>query len=259
MRMAAEKAYPSPADYTPIAPRARIGFIIPSSNRMVEPQMVRYAPAGVQPHFIRIGMTNRHKRPLPELMPTILSAVELLMDSKCDIIVFQCTGTSMSGGVDMDKHVVSEIAKAAKRPAISTASAVDAALGALDAKRLVFISETKQKGHDAKLKYLREAGYDIVADRAASLEGTDAYCTTPPRFWYDTALALKDDRAQAYFISCANIHSIDVIEDLERALQRPVVTSNQAALWCALRTLGLPDVVPGLGSLFRHKLAKAAA
>ncbi len=110
--MPAEKTYPSPADYPPVSPRARIGFIIPSSNRMVEPQMVRYMPPGVQPHFIRIGMTNHHKRPLPELMPRILSAVELLMDSKCDIVVFQCTGTSMSGGVDMDKMVVGEIAKA---------------------------------------------------------------------------------------------------------------------------------------------------
>ena len=257
--MAAEKTYPSPSDYAPVPLRARIGFIIPSSNRMVEPQMQRYAPQGVQAHFQRLRMTNQHKRPLPELMPSILSAVEHLMDSKCDIVVFQCTGTSMSGGVDMDKHVVREIAATAKRPAISTASAINAALAALDAKRLVFISETKQKGHDAKLQYMREAGYDIVADRAASLENTDAYCTTPPRFWYDMALSLKDDRAQAYFISCANIHSIEVIEDLENALQRPVITSNQAALWCALRTIGLPDVVPGLGSLFRRALARAAA
>jgi len=257
--MPVEKTYPSPADYPPVTPRARLGFIIPSSNRMVEPQMQRFAPQGVQPHFIRIGMTNRHKRPLPELVPRILAAVELLMESKCDIVVFQCTGTSMSGGVDMDKHVVREIAKTAKRPAISTATAANAALAALNAKRLVFISETNPKAHEEKLNYMREAGYDIIADRAASLAGTDAYCTTPPRFWYDLALALKNDRAEAYFLSCANIHSIDVIEDLEKVLQRPVVTSNQAALWCALRTIGLPDVVPGLGSLFRYDLGKAAA
>jgi maleate isomerase len=257
--MTAEKTYPSPMDYPPAVPRARIGFIIPSSNRMVEPQIQRYAPLGVQPHFVRLRMTNQHKRPLPELLPRILDSVALLMDSKCGIIVFQCTGTSMSGGVDMDKMIVGEIAKAAQRPAISTATAVNAALAALGARRLVFISETKQKAHDEKLKYMREAGYDLVADRAASLEGTDAYCTTPARFWYDMAFALKDDRAQAYFISCANIHAIAVIEDLERVLQRPVITSNQAALWCALRTLGLADAIPGLGSLFRRDLAKAAA
>ena len=119
------------------------------------------------------------------------------------------------------------------------------------ARRLVFISETKQADHDKKLAYLREAGYDIVANKAASLAGTDAYCSTPPQFWYDTAMALRNDAADAYFLSCANIHSIDVIEDLERDLGKPVVTSNQAAIWCSLRAAGIRDSVPGLGALLK--------
>jgi maleate isomerase len=237
--------------YEPIVPRARIGFIIPSSNRMVEPQMQRYMPAGVVPHFTRIGMTNRHKAPLEQLLPRITAAADLLADSKCDVIVLQCTGTSMSGGVDMDKHVVAEIAKVTKRPALSTASALNEAFAALRARRLVFISETKQADHDKKLAYLREAGYDIVVDKAASLAGTDAYCTTPPQFWYDLAMALRNDSADAYFLSCANIQSIDVIEELERDLGKPVVTSNQAALWCSLRMAGIRDDVPSLGALMR--------
>jgi maleate isomerase len=238
--------------YDPIVPRARIGFIIPSSNRMIEPQMQRYMPAGVVPHFTRIGMTNRHKAPLDELMPRIVYAAEMLADSKCDVIVFQCTGTSMSGGVDMDKRVVGEIERITGCPATSTASALNAAFAALSAQRLVFISETKQADHDKKLAYLREAGYDIVADKAASLAGTDAYCTTPPAFWYDLAMAMRNDAADAYFISCSNIQSIDVIEDLERDLGKPVVTSNQAAIWCSLRAAGIRDDVRGLGALLRH-------
>ena len=99
----------------------------------------------------------------------------------------------------------------------------------------------------------------MLADKAASLSGTDAYCVTPPRFWYDMALSLRNDAADAYFISCANIHSIDVIGDLEAALNKPVITSNQAALWCALRTLGLPDAIANLGTLFQRDLLKAAA
>jgi len=245
--------------YDPVIPRARLGFIIPASNRMVEPQMARFCPPGVVPHFMRLRMTNRYKRPLPELLPTILDAAAHLMDSKCDIVVFQCTGTSMSGGVDMDNHVVAEIAKATGRPAISTASAVQAALGALNARRLVFISETKQDGHDKKLRFLKEAGYEIVGDKAACLSGTDEYCITPPRFWYDMAMSLRNDAAEAYFISCANIGSIDVIADLERDLKKPVVTSNQAALWCALRALGQSDVIPSLGSLFERDLIRAKA
>jgi maleate isomerase len=247
------------ASHEPILPRARIGFIIPSSNRMVEPQMQRFMPAGVVPHFTRIRMTDQHKAPLVELIPRITQAADLLADSKCDVIVLQCTGTSMSGGVDMEQRVIAAMKQATGRPALTTASALNAAFAALGAKRLVFISETEQDDHDRKLAYLREAGYEIVADKAAGLEGTDAYCTMPPRLWYDTAMALCSPLTDAYFISCANIHSVDAIEDLERDLGKPVVTSNQAAIWCALRTVGINEAIPGLGILLKHGLAAKAA
>lgn len=244
--------------FEPVVPRARLGFIIPSSNRMVEPQMQRHAPDGVAVHFTRIGMTNRHKAPLPELMPRFASAAELLGDSKCDVIVLQCTGTSMSGGIDGEKGVIQLMESAAGRPALTTASCLMTALAALRARKLVFVSETAQEGHDRKRAFLEEAGYDIVSDRAAGLANSDAYCTTPPEFWFDFVRGMRDDRAEAYFVSCANIHSIDVIRSLETELGRPVVTSNQVALWCALRTAGLDDNIPALGRLFDLGLPAAA-
>jgi maleate cis-trans isomerase len=245
--------------YAPVVPRARLGFIIPASNRMIEPQMARFCPEGVVPHFQRIGMTNRHRAPLAELVPRIVGAAELLGDSKCDVTVLQCTGTSMSAGVAAERGVIAAIEKATGKPALSTASALMTALAALGARRLVFVSETAEAGHRKKLAFLREAGLEILADKAAGLAGSDVYCTTPPEFWCDTVLALRRDDADAYFISCANIHSIDVIERLENALQKPVVTSNQTALWCALRTLGLADVVPGLGRLMQIGRIEPAA
>jgi maleate isomerase len=246
--------------YAPIAPRARIGFIIPSSNRMIEPQMARYCPAGVVPHFQRIGMTNRHRAPLDALLPRIVDAAELLGDAKCDLTVLQCTGTSMSAGVAAERGVIAAIEKATGGPALSTASSLMTALAALRARRLVFVSETAQAGHEKKLAFLREAGFDILADKAVGLTGSDVYCTMPPELWYEATLSLQRDDADAYFISCSNIHSIDVIERLEKVLHRPVVTSNQAALWCALRTLRLGDVVPGLGRLMMiDRIGPAAA
>lgn len=244
--------------YERIVPRARLGFIIPSSNRMVEPQMQKWAPQGVVPHFTRIGMTNRHKAPLDQLLPRILDATGLLADSSCDVIVLQCTGTSMSGGVEKEKHVIDEMRRACGRPTLSAASSLTAAFEALNARRLVFISETKQAGHDKKVAFLKEAGYDIVADKAVGLEGTDEYCVMPPQLWFDEAVALRRDEADAYFISCANISSIEVIDALERRLGKPVVTSNQAALWCALRAAGLDDDIPGLGALMRRGLPAPA-
>jgi len=245
--------------FDPIVPRARLGFIIPSSNRMVEPQMQSRAPDGVAVHFTRVGMTNRHRAPLEQLIPRIADAAGLLGDSKCDVIVLQCTGTSMSGGMDGERAAIAAMEAAAGRPAATTSSCLQAALAALSARRLVFVSETAQAAHDRKKAFLTEAGYEVVADRAMALSGSDAYCSTPPEFWLENVRALRDDRADAYFVSCANIRAIDVIAALEAALERPVVTSNQVALWCALRIAGQDDEVPGLGRLFAQRLPGGAA
>jgi hypothetical protein len=74
--------------------------------------------------------------------------------------------------------------------------------------------------------------------------------------WFDVAMKLRRDDADIYFISCAYILSIDVIEDLEKELGRPVVTSNQAAFWCALRKIGIQDRLPKLGRLFDERTAR---
>ena len=46
---------------------ARIGLIIPSSNRMVEQEMARFFPAGVVPHVARLRMTGPHHVALDEI------------------------------------------------------------------------------------------------------------------------------------------------------------------------------------------------
>jgi maleate cis-trans isomerase len=45
---------------------------------------------------------------------------------------------------------------------------------------------------------------------------------------------------------------IDAIEDVERRLEKPVVNSNQAVLWAALRRLDITESIAGLGRLFRR-------
>jgi len=70
-----------------------------------------------------------------------------------------------------------------------------------------------------------------------------------PADWVETLTSMQDDRADVYFASCANIRAIEVIEELETRLGRPVVTSNQLVIWHALRLAGIDDVIPGLGRL----------
>ena len=86
--------------------------------------------------------------------------------------------------------------------------------------------------------------------KAFALDGSDAYCATPPQFWHDRVVDAARPDADAYLISCANISVFGVIEELEARLDRPIVTSNQAVVWDALRLIGRRERPPGLGRLF---------
>jgi maleate isomerase len=108
--------------------------------------------------------------------------------------------------------------------------------------------------HEAE--FLREAGYDVLSAQGFALEGSDAYCATPPRFWHERVIAAAHPDAEAYLVSCANISVFGVIGELEARLERPIVTSNQAVIWDALRLIGWRRAPPRrAGRLFAMKAA----
>jgi maleate isomerase len=230
--------------------RARIGLIIPSSNRLTEPQFFGNAPEGVQPHVTRLRMTGAHHVPLLELLPRIAEAARALGDALCDVIVFHCTGSSMSAGREAERRVVETIQEATGRRAATTATGVLAAFEALGARRLVLVTPYVQASNDHEVAFLAEAGIEVLHDHAMDFPARGwQHDEAPPAFWVRATEEVADARADAYFLSCTAIHTIDAIEVLEARLQRPVITSNQATLWYCLRVCGLADVVPGFGRL----------
>ena len=231
------------------APRARYGLIIPSSNRMAEPHACRYTPAGVVPHIARLRMTGPYFMTLDALLPKVAEAAATLADAKCNPIVFHCTANSMAEGVDGERRIAGAIADATGAKATTTAAATMAALDRLGARRIVLVSPYERATHEHELDFMEQVGIEVVGERNLGLSGSDAYCGMPPADWIEIMAGMKNDRADAYFVSCANIRATEAIEEMEARLGRPVLTSNQLVIWQALRLAGIDEAVPGLGRL----------
>lgn len=229
-------------------PSARIGLIIPSVNTHTEPQFNRYAPKGVAIHVQR--MRTDFDLPLLDQIPKIIDAATPLNDARCDLIVYHCTGKSMSSGMSASNLVIDAIKQATGRRSATTATAVVAAFQALQAKKVVLISPYRQKSNDLEKEFLAEAGIRVLRDRALALPVPEGMCGATPDVWVDVTLQEHHPEADAYFLSCTNIQSVEAIGELEARLRKPVVTSNQATLWYSLRVCGVSDDVPGVGELF---------
>ncbi|MHA1107799.1 MAG: maleate cis-trans isomerase family protein [Alphaproteobacteria bacterium] len=245
--------------YEPLAISARIGLIVPSSNQMSEPHFYRYAPDSVVTHTTRLRMTGKHRMKLAELTPHIAEAAIMLADSGCDPIVFHCTANSMGEGVAAEQTIVRTIADATGVRATTTASATMAALKALDARRIVLVSPYVRATHEHEIEFLTEAGIEIVGERNLGLENSGAYVATPASVWLDTLRELQTERADSYFVSCANIRAMEMLDEMEALLDRPVLTSNQVALWHALRLAGIDDPIAGIGRLLNEQAAVLAS
>ena len=73
-----------------------------------------------------------------------------------------------------------------------------------------------------------------------------------PAFLAEMAGGLDRPDADAIFISCGALRSIEIIDELEARTGKPVVTSNQALAWHALRLAGIADRIEGHGRLLRE-------
>ncbi len=232
-------------------PQARIGLIIPSSNRLAEPQFYKYAPAGVGVHVTRLRMTGKWHKPLNELKEAIAEAAAALADANPGLILFNCTASSMEEGLAGEARVLEVIQKASGCPAITTGQAITEALKLLWLKKLVLISPYIKETNQHEVHYLREAGFEVIHELGLGLSGGDAYINVTPQRWKEIALQNARPEAEGYLLSCTNTTMIEAIEELEQSLKKPVVTSNQAALWASLRRLNISQPAAAPGRLFR--------
>ena len=149
----------------------------------------------------------------------------------------------------MEVKLKRRIETATGKPATATSEALVAAFRALGARRIVLISPYSKDTNAREVAYLAHHQIAVLSETGLDLKGGNAFAAVEPGDWYRLAMANRASEADAYFLSCTTIRAVPVIAALERDLGKPVVTSNQALAWHALRTGGVKDKVPGFGQL----------
>jgi maleate isomerase len=230
------------------SPPRRLGLIIPSSNRLAEPQFHAYAPAGVAVHVTRLRMTGKWRKSPSELKSSLSEAAAALSDAKPDVIVFHCTANSMENGLAGEAVLVETIERASGCPTLTTAQAITAALDHCGIKKLVLISPYIKATNEHEIEYLHSAGFRVIHDRGLGLD-SDGYIAVTPEQWIEVVKENARPEADGYLLSCTNTRTIEAIDYLEQELGKPVLTSNQATLWACLKKLGISHCNAKLGRL----------
>ncbi len=225
-----------------------IGLIIPSGNRLTEPQFHEYLPSSVSAHVTRLRMTGKFRKPLAELKRPLIEAAQALSDLKPGVIVFHCTANSMESGLAHEKAIVDIVEQASGCSTTTTAQALTQALNQVGIKKLVLISPYVQATNQLEVNYLGETGFTVLHELGLALE-PHTYAEVTPEEWKTVVRQNLRADADGYFLSCTNTRMIEAVADLEKELGKPVVNSNQATMWACLKKLGIKHSDPRLGRL----------
>jgi len=242
------------SQYSPYGWRARIGLIVPSTNTINEAEFWRLAPRGVTVHAARATSTGEFSEAyFARLREAGLRCAEDLATAEVDLIAYGCTSGSIVCPLD---EIIAELSDRTGIPAIATAGSVVAALRALQVRRIAVATPYVDFINERETQFLAEHGFEVLALHGLRLGETQAERRSigrvPPEHVYRMARICDRPEAEAIFISCTNLATLDVIAQIEADLGKPVVTSNQACFWQSLRRLGIPDRIPGYGRLLEQ-------
>jgi maleate isomerase len=154
--------------------------------------------------------------------------------------------------VPLQDEIMASIESATGLPCFSTGTAIVTALQTLGARKIVLLTPYLEAVNQREIGFLAHHGLEVVRHHGLGLNTNTEMGKLAPDVFFDQAMQHAASAADAYFISCTAIRSAEVIERLEQALERPVITSNQVMVWNALRTSGIDDKVEGYGTLFSH-------
>jgi maleate isomerase len=230
--------------------RGRIGMLLPSSNRLAEPQFQAMLPPGVSLHTTRLKLRSSSETELRAMAEHIEEAAELLADAGVDLLAFHCTAVCTMDPL-LEESIRLRAATASRTPVTTTAEALVAALHQVGARKIIMLSPYVPRVDEKEAAFLAGFGFEIAGRAGLGKTDGESMSAISPDEWYQFAVSHRDENAEAYLISCTTVRAVDVIERLERDFARPVITSNTATLWHCLRRLAVCDRMDGFGTLLR--------
>ncbi|MEM7534345.1 MAG: Asp/Glu racemase [Chloroflexota bacterium] len=241
---------PSTLDDGPAA-KASIGLIALASDIVIEPELRVFLPKeDVALYTNRIPMSKAVTiDSLKEMSESVIDVAEgLIPEDHLDVVIYGCT----SGSITIGPETIAAKVRLAKPdiPVTDPISAGLKGLRSLGCQRIAVLTPYIDEVNQLVEAYIRGQGFDLMALGSFKRTTDPEVCRIRPRDIYDAGAMLgKSAQIEGIFLSCTALRTSSIIQALEDELGVPVVSSNQALAWDALRLAGYAEPIDGFGRL----------
>jgi maleate isomerase len=223
------------------------GILVPSTNTTCEIEFCRL-PGDLQVHTARLGKGG--KTPFsPSLDADVAYQSKMLGDARVEVIALAQTSASLFAE-DYDAVTVKRVTEASGVASLTSAQAIGRALRALGTLRIAMATPYSPEVIE-RAKHYYESKYGVNVIASESLGATDSYTIGKMDAGLAQAAFGRIDRPDidALVLPGGNFPTKDRISPWEQQFGKPVITTNQAALWAVLREMKINKPLPGWGRL----------
>jgi len=223
------------------------GILIPSTNTTCEIEFGRL-PGDLQVHTARLGKESGTPFS-PSRDADVIYQSKLLGDARVEAIALVQTSASLFSD-DYDAVMVKRMTEASGVPAVTSAQAIGRALRALGTLRIAMATPYSEEVIGRAKRYF-ESKYGIAVVAAQSLGASDAYLIGKMDAGAVQTAFDRIDRpdVEALMVPGGNFPTFDWIAAWEQRFGKPVITTNQAALWAILKVMRIATPLAGRGRL----------
>lgn len=239
--------------------RRKFGVIAPSTNTIVEPDFYSMTVPGVTAHFSRIHIRDQNmaddrgmEHLLEQIREEIAAACERVLTCEPDTMVMGMSAETFWGGVEGNRAFIKQINDITGLQVATGAEACERALQLFGARKIGVVTPYQPVGDDNVVKFFGEIGFDVVNIKGLKCPTAVSIAHVTEDELRDALLEVNEPDVDALVQCGTNLSMVQLADEAERWLGKPVIAINAATWWMALRTNGIEDKVYGSGRLLRE-------
>ena len=240
--------------------RAKIGVIVPSTNTVVEHDCNTLPLPGVTFHAARffveapdLSSDDAFIYFLDKIRETIPTAVRDVITCDPDYILMGMSAETFWGGKEGNVDFEERVREISGDLGITSgANACNAALELLGVSSIACITPYQSVGDEQVHNYFTECGFDVKRVHGLRCATATSIADVPPDQLIGELRYLDGDDIDVIVQCGTNLSMVEVADQAEKWLHKPVLAINAVCIWHALRALGIADRFRGYGTMLRE-------
>ena len=173
---------------------------------------------------------------------------DILPDEKLDCVVYGCTSGTIASGYDSIKNKINLAKPEAK--VVTPSSAAVNALRKMNVKKVSIFTPYSEKLNNDVVDYFKKENFIVTSNSYFDILYDNDIAKVDPDYLFEVITKMDLGEAEAVFLSCTNLPALNIVDKLEKKLNKIVLSSNQVLIWDTLQNIKNTEPVNGFGKLF---------